>query len=484
MFGLILIVHANLAGIAQAQTDEEMAMEMAMSGSESGSPDGTATSSAIPLTKTEASPVVLWQMVRPDFSRVAEELKRLQEPSSMPNAPIATGPKLRNEAHVAFRYGNLPLARELFFGHLALGEESATADLQSIQFSEYFRRPAWQIRWGLAIGITGDAEGTNFDPIVAGTGSGLNAGQNFEGMEPSEMQDSEFQQPGSDDPSMMSGEEGMNGFDDGSGRRAAPAVSIPEASIVDEAIAERMTELTGLVGETLASGMSTRIASGAFGAALTNVAEEDPTQGYTVGGDSVSSSEKRMWVPGVLFIGEGASREMTELAAKEDIELLLYVVVSLKVARTEEVQNITRAKIVDCKTGKTLVASGAMDNREVKRLVMTERGTPESHVTEQLDTFWKIIDSKLKLAPLPNLTPEVARRRVSQLIADPNYSNLRKMAEVRLFQHKGWLTQEEVDLAFEIIAGADGTKILYGPKSESIPIIRQMVNYSLVKKDE
>lgn len=492
---IALVTLTAASGTADAQTDEEMAM---MEAELSGSTEPAAPA-PIPLTPTESSPVVLWQMVRPDFSSVLDQLRGLSEPSTLPDTPISTGPKLRNEAHVAFRYGNLPLARELFFGHLALGEESAAADLQSIQFSQYYRRPAWHLRWGLAIGVTGDTEASGFDPITAGTGNGAGGGVGPGGMEPGAMEmametegmeESSMPELASEETAMMEMEMEMamemGGLDEGMGRTrpSTPAVAIPEASIADESIDARLTELTGLVGETLAEGMSKRVAEGAFGAALTDVAEEAPNQGYTVGGDSVSPSEMRMWVPGVVYIGEGSSREMTELAAKENIELLLYVVVSLKVSRLEEVQNITRAKIIDCKSGKTLVASGAMDNRDVKRLVAANRGTPETHVSEQLETFWEIIDSRLKLSPFPNLTPDISRRRVSQLIADPKLTELRKMAEVRLFHQKGWLTDQELELAFEIIAGSDGTKILHGPKSESIPIIRQMVNNSLIERNE
>ncbi|CAN0441010.1 unnamed protein product, partial [Hapterophycus canaliculatus] len=254
------------------------------------------------------------------------------------------------------------------------------------------------------------------------------------------------------------GMDGMDGMDDefgmGGGRPGRPGkpieIQAPEAQLVDPAVSERMKELTGMVAEQLAEGFSSRITSGRFGAALTDVAEENEKQGYMVGGESVPRAERLMWVPGIIFIGEGASREMTELAAMEEVELLIYIVVSVKKSRTDEVQNICRAKIIDCKTGKTLVASGGMDNREVKRLLATKRGTADGHVTEQLETFWRIVDTRLALMPLPALSPAIAMKRVTQLMSEPSYSKVRKLAEVRLFNQKGWLTDDELEQAFEI----------------------------------
>lgn len=489
---------------AWGQSEEEM-MEMEEGYGESMGPSGPAKPS-LALTKTGPSPLALWQMSQPDFSALGEELTRLVEPSAETPTPIATGPRLRNEAHVAFRYGNLPLARELFFGHLALGGESAKSDLETVQFSAQFRRPAWHIRWGLAIGLAGDAEVADFDPIAAGMSSGMGRGMGMEmgmddgmgmGMEDGMGMDMAMERGrmgadrGMSDDSDMMGMDDIMGMEDGSGmggpgmrERKAPKFQAPEPKLLDPAVAERLKELTGMVGDKLTEGLSSRVQSGAFGSALSGVAEENPTQGYSVGGEMVTQAEKPMWIPGVAFIGEGGSREMTEAAAKDGIELLLYVVVSVKQSRTGDVQNISRVKIVDCKTGKTLIASGGMDNREVKRLLATKRGTAEGHIDEQLETLWKIIDSRLVLSPLPTLTPEVSRKRITQLMSDPSYSKLRKLAEVRLLHQKGWVADEELEQAFEIIAGADGVKILYAPTSESIPLIHQLVRYSLMKEVE
>lgn len=524
LFSVGLSVHP--CRVLHAQSDEEMAaMEASMRGGPdsrgpdsrgpgsggpgSGGPSGSVAKSTIPLTETGPSPLVLWRMAKPDFSRLGEELSRLKEPTEIAEAPISTGPKLRNEAHVAFRYGNLPLARELFFGHLALGEESSASELQSILFSPHFRRPAWNLRWGLAIGVTGDTDASTFDPITAETGGGsfggmdmgmdmdmddpdmMDRGQMGRGMGDRGMGDRGMMDPDMDDPDMMGMDEMFDDMGDGMGggmgrnpRSAAAAVVIPEPAITDATIADRVSELTGLVGQTLATGMTERITGGKFGTALVDVAEKDETQGYTVGGETVSQPSTRMWIPGVVYVGEGSTSEMVPAAKKEGIELLLYLVVSLKTSRTDEVQNICRVKVIDCKSGKTLVASGGMDNREVKRLVAMKRGTAEAHITEEMETFWKIIDTRLTLTALPNLTPEIARRRVTQIMGDPSYSKLRQLAEVRLLHQKSWLTDEELEMAFEIMAGADGTKILFGPKSESIPIIRQIANYELVKNEK
>lgn len=529
LFALFLGLSIVLSSFNSAwgQFGDELGMEdeMGMRNEYGESMDASGSSkAALSITETAPSPVVLWQMSQPNFSALREELARLAQPSTAPAAPIKTGPVLRNEAHVAFRYGNLPVARELFFGHLALGGEAAKRDLDTVLFSAQFRRPAWHIRWGLAIGLAGDTEVTDFDPIAANMSTSMGGGMGMDGMGMDDMGMDDMGMDGmgmdgmgmdgmgmeSNMPNgsgrdnmmgmdgMMGDEMGMDGMgmdgmgmdemgmDGGSGmrHRKEPEFQAPEPRPLDPAVAERLRELSGMVGDRLTEGLRSRIQEGRFGRALTDVNDSDPTQGYTVGGEIISPSDTPMWIPGVAFVGEGGTREMTETAAKDGIELLLYVVVSVKQSRTGDVQNICRAKIIDCKTGKTLIASGGMDNREVKRLLATKRGTPEAHIDEQLETFWKIVDSRLVLSPLPTLSPEVSRKRITQLMSDPSYSKLRKLAEVRLLHHKGWVTDEELERAFEIIAGADGVKILYAPLSESIPLVHELVRYSLIREVE
>ncbi|MBB3205609.1 hypothetical protein FHS27_001413 [Rhodopirellula rubra] len=442
---------------------------------------------------TGPTPMAVWQLVQPDWRPLRQEIDQLVAASKMPVPPRVEGPTLRNEAHVAFRYGHLPLAHELFFAHVALADEQALEDLKKLQFCAYFRRPVWALRWGVSIGLHGDTDVTSYSPIrIDGSSDGRGMGMDEFGGGMEDFDDPRGggrrpgERPGQGPPDdmmmdeeMMMEEEMMMGYDDEFGRSgergtAKVEASIPDPQVTDPAITERFDDLMGAVASTVAEGMRSRIEKGQFGHALTEVDPEAKDQGYMVGGESVPQAETRMWIPGVVYLGEGSIQEMSKAAVQANIELLLHFDVALKEVRGGTTQNLTRVKVLDCKNGKTVVLSGAMDSREVQRLQQTNRGTAESHLTEALEKFWSIIDSKIAVTPFPQLTPEVARRRVTGLLADSSLSPLRKLAEIRFLGVSGWLTEEEVEQAFDIAIGADGMTVLYGSPADAIEILREL----------
>lgn len=427
------------------------------------------------------TPIAMAQLFAPDWQPVVSEFASLVADQRADAGPTIVGPKLRNESHIAMRYGNLPLARELYYGHLARGSEAAIADLESIQFSGHLRRPAWHLRWAMSVGLHGDTEAEP-SPIKAGqTGMGDRSGMGDFGMdEMSGMEDEMMMEDMEMDTEMMEMEmememDGSNMGRQPGGRSAAPAAPvIPDAQMTNPEVTQRLDELMGLVATTVANGLETRFRGGNFGRALMDVAEEDETQGYTVGGDTVSPSEHSMWLPGIPFLGEANSRETVEMARQQNVEFLVHFDVALKEFRGGQVQNISRVKVIDIRSGKTVVSSGGMDSREVSRLLSTNRGSAEGHIAEQLETFWKILDSRLALIPFPTLSADVVKRRISQLVADNSLSTLRKLAEIRLYAHQGLLTEDETAQAFEIAGSIDAITILYGAESQAIEAVRSL----------
>lgn len=501
-----------------------------------GSEPGSNAEQAANLT-TGPTPMSMFQLIQPDWKPLQQEFVRVMTPSTAPAAPPTVGPQLRNEANVAFRYGNLPLASELYYGFLAQGTQDATEDLQSLKFSHYFRRPVWQLRWAVSLGLHGDTDVTDFAPIraetdaIGGRGTAMESAMDMStpsGLDPYDsrpddssgapgtsgtpgssrgagMSSSDAPSPGPPSPGMetpapsgsydaMQG--GPMGVDrgrgavgppryDSSGRLIAPnpsAAAAPEPQMTDPAIAERFDELMGYVGTAVTEGMQTRIAGGQFGAAFANVDPDATDQGNTVDGDYVQASDARMWIPRIVFLGEGSSQEMSKAAAEQSVELLLHFDVNLKNVRNSTPQNSTRVKVIDGRSGRTLVTSAAMDNRELQRLLQTKRETAESYVNGALEKFWSILDSRLSVQTFPELTPEVSRRRVTGVLAEPTFSLLRKLAEIQYMGHQGWLTADEVEEAYAIAAGNEGMTILYGSPSEATDLIHEIAKRAAANK--
>ncbi len=464
---------------AFAQTSEMEEMEASMREGEPGE-----DAAPIPTTQTGSDPSVIWRMVEPDFSNLSTELARLAAPPTVAPQPLRTGPVLLNESHVAFRYGNLPLAEELFFAHLALGGDAAAEDLDAIQFSPLLRRPTWHLRWGMALGVSGDTDVTDFHPVLDdgehGDGQHGDGGPDRQSRDEQDAMNEQFE----DEPEFMEDEfSDESRFDGPMNERDRPAPTTqtaPPARTTDPKIEMRLSELTGIVGHTLTQGMQSRFESGKLGSAFQQIKEDPADEGFTVGGEVVNAGDMPMWVPGIVYLGEGNVREMSQKAIEEKLEFLLFVAVNLKRFRNDDVENICRVKVVDCKSGKTLIASGAVDNREIARLT----GRPQTLVDKQLESFWKIIDSRTGLTPLPTLTPEIARRRITQLMEDASVSTLRKLAEIQALHRKGWLTDAEREESFQILLGKTGIQILYAPTRDAVPILRNLARQAIQRPSD
>ena len=455
---------------------------------------------------TGPTPMSIFQLIQPDWKPLRQEIARVLAPSATPSTPPITGPQLRNEANVAMRYGNLPLARDLYFGFLARGGEESKEDLNSLKFSNYFRRPVWQIRWGVSLGLHGDTDVTDFAPIKADAAAGM--GGMDSGMEMSSDYESDSFNgeggPGSSSVAELSGSPSSSSsyddyenmeMDSGSSSQGAPrydsngrlispnaaAAAAPQAQMTDPNISDRFEELMGYVATTVKESMQTRMASGQFGLALANVDLEATDQGDTVEGEYVQPSEPRMWISNVVYLGEGSTQEMSKAAATQGMELLLHFDVGLKEVRNSTPQNSTRVKVIDGRSGRTLITSSEMDNRELQRLLQTKRATAESYVNGALEKFWSVLDSKLSVEPFPKLTPEVARRRVTGVLGDSSFTLLRKLAEIQYMGAQGWLTAEEVEQAYAIAAGSDGMTILYGSPTDAISTVHDIAKRSAVR---
>ncbi|MEM6980492.1 MAG: hypothetical protein AAF539_12585 [Planctomycetota bacterium] len=503
---------------AQMAREEQMALEsMEQYGNEGGYDEYGGGSAYAPGREGPGTPsqMEFWHLFGPRFSDVRRTVFNLTQQQR--SEPIASGPVLRNESHVAFRYGNLPLALELFHGHLARANEAAKPALQAIRFDPIRRQPTWLQRWGISIAIRGDTDVADPNPIKAdaqanrgrgmdefdggfgsdeaafeargGVGGGDRGPRNFARERFAD--ESFMRQRIEEERFAMSGGEGMDpdgmdqrGFDRRGGDRFSDTDFAAEPEMLDEDASSQLSSTLGLVAESIRSNWSTRLKRQQFGSGLTDVAETSSTQGSTVGDESVSPSSPSMWIPAMLFIGEGSSRETTSLAADAGVELLLHFDVNLKELREGVVQNISRVRLIDVATGKTIVTSGAMDNAEVDRLERTSRGTAQEHVDDQTEAFWKIIDSRVATRELPTISSDAARRRITQLLGDPRLPVLRQLAEVRYFAEAGLIDSEELEQAFAIAGGTKAMAILYGSDQQAFEAVRELAWESQSSDDQ
>ncbi|MEM9366766.1 MAG: hypothetical protein AAGD07_12290 [Planctomycetota bacterium] len=476
---------AALAQSMDDEFDEEMMEDEEFDG------DGPRRPAGPQLATTGPTPWSLLSALQPDWSPLAKRVRDVFTAPPPQGPPPAVGPKLYLESQVAYRYGNLPLAMDLYFGHIARGGDRAASQRDEVLFSPLFRRPIWRTNLGVSFALRGDEVSPGErNPITdSGTKGGGNQRGGFndfdgfdEGMD--EMMEDEMEMEMEEMEMEMEMEmEEMEMGDPGGrrerfggppGGRRQPAPP-PEPKLLKEDTVATLEQTLGLAVERVRDGLLQRLKSGKFGRALSSVPENDPSNMHRIGGfEATGNEDLPMVMPGVVFVGEGQSRDTAIKANKANLDLLFHYDVSLTSYPNGDVKNISRLRVVNCKTGKNLILSGAMDNSELLRLQRSGRGDPSSYINEQLETVWTIIDNRVTATPLPDLSPEIARKRVTQLLSDNLMSPLRKLAEVRLYGGRGWLTPEQVEEAFVIIAGNDAMTILHGADSVAFDVVRRM----------
>ncbi|TWT89597.1 hypothetical protein Pla52n_67240 [Stieleria varia] len=418
-------------------------------------------------------------------------------PSDLP--PTQAGPVLQGEAETAYKNGNYPLALQLFYGHMATEYDDARVNLQTVKYSPLLRRPVWTIRWGVSFAVRGEGETpnpiTDSGPVrmASSGGRGFAGGGNpsedgsfgpdssyAEQMGTSESEMEQRMGSGMEDPSMMGMNEDLYGSS-GAGRpqiKKAPTFQKPMLSPETD---EQLQKYLGLVATAVAEEFEKRYMAGDYGSALTSVsAPADPdappldvamtpelVELLTMGDSSML-----MWKPGLMFVGEGESTDMAKAAATAQIDLLLHFDILLKQPRGGETQNISRVRLIHASSGKTMGTSKAFDSTEAAQLVRVGRSSSRDYIDERLEPFFGIIDRQVKTAALPGLSPEVAKRRVGTLLASGD-RNLSTLAEVRLYQFQELLTPEEVEVAFHIVGGEEGLRLLHGSREEKLATARE-----------
>jgi hypothetical protein len=106
-------------------------------------------------------------------------------------------------------------------------------------------------------------------------------------------------------------------------------------------------------------------------------------------------------------------------------------------------------------------------------MAAADRMSEREYVEQQLSNLFAIIDRDVMVVDMPPLSPEIARRRISSLIASPNARSLRTLAEIRFYEALELIDTAEVEAAFDIIGGVDALMLLHGALDERIAMARK-----------
>ena len=434
--------------------------------------------------------------------------------SSQTKFDVRKGPALEVEANEMFAAGNHALACQLIFGHMGAEYDEAGSSLRKVRFSPLLKRPVWNLRWAVSMAIRGGDDVADPSPIPVGGSS------SYDGDE----MDSEraFRTPPRRGPDDFMDDEMMEDeyMDDGSmrGRSIRGGEEEQQAeppSMLSSDAAEQLTQQLGGVAAVCAAELDKRFSASSFGFGFEETIGADDSADSDLTGprppqsrnamhgksdtntrrlsqavsDMISEAPATapMWRPGVVFLGVGSSSEMIAKAKGEKIDVLLHFDIILKQQGRQDqsqVQNVSRARLIHVKAGKSMIVSKAMDSMEVRQLQASGRLSDTSrYIEEQMSGLWRTVDRELKLVDMPKLSAGSVRRRIGSLLESGGGRNLRTLAEIRLYQSQGLIESDEAINAYDIIGGSDALTMMHGPREERLTIARKWAIEAVVGEE-
>jgi hypothetical protein len=289
----------------------------------------------------------------------------------------------------------------------------------------------------------------------------------------------------------------------GRGPATAPAAPrIPERKMLSDEVGESLDKSLGLVAKVVAEEFNKRFQQGDFGPVFSALVQTPaPVEATNRNANAAAAAPAPvtvsaalndvlseagdplhpMWQPGLVFLGEGPAEDMLAVAKQANLDLVIHFDVVLKSGRNETVQNISRVRLFAVspppdsqgKIRNLLVTSPGIDSFEARQMATAGRMDEREYVTGQLSSLFAIMDRDVKCVDLPALPAEVARRRVSTIISGPEARSLRTLAEIRLYEARELITQDEVEAAFDIVGGSEGLLLLYGPSKDRVETVRK-----------
>ena len=398
----------------------------------------------------------------------------------------ATGPVLKGAAEQVFGAGDLRTAMNLMFGHMAAEYADAKPMIESVKYSKLLRRPVWSICFAASMSVRDSgADGAEPSPIP-GDSTGIARRSNVRPATRSNNRRNDIAEelrarlgasrggraerskpkPTENPPSPAESSEDQPA--DPAAEQANETSATAE-TLDSESTAELSRNL-GLVADVFAELFLTRLNDGRFGPLLAEVSLQPGDTAAGVAGTEneaeswSSDSALPMWIPGIMYLGIGPTKEMVSKASDADVDILIHFEVIIKEDRNENVQNISRCRLINVSSGKSIGLSKPIDSVAEQKLPEASGG--RVYIEKQLDNLFDILDRDVAVTSLPTLTPEVAKRRLATLMGTSPPRSLRTLAEIRLYQSRQLLNQEEVETAFDIVGGTESLTFLYGLANE------------------
>lgn len=196
---------------------------------------------------------------------------------------------------------------------------------------------------------------------------------------------------------------------------------------------------------------------------IPGVGPPDGGAGYGGGGgdDTANEVAASQIIPGLTMLGVGSQKDLLAKAKEEDLDVLVLFVVTVKPPnpKTNLIINETTASLLDARTGKKLYNGKKFRNTDVQN---DRKNGKDDGLDKEVAKMFAYVDANLKLTDLPaSLDSKGVLNRLRSLLKQPNSENpLPVLAEIRMYNAKGLLSEKNLGVAYKEILGVDRARKL------------------------
>ncbi len=187
--------------------------------------------------------------------------------------------------------------------------------------------------------------------------------------------------------------------------------------------------------------------------------------------------------PGLIFVGSGKTEDMLAKARELGLPVIFECFAKVDKKPNNIVQNDMRIRVLDVATGQSLTTC-KISNLDIYRETRNPKNPSEENpkrsvstaVHEQMDAMFNTVDSKIKVRAIPNLEASAVRARVANLLGFSHKDRLLALAELRLYQSRGYLSEDDMAVALDLMLGDEGLSLLSGAPDKQKEIMARFVD--------
>ena len=185
--------------------------------------------------------------------------------------------------------------------------------------------------------------------------------------------------------------------------------------------------------------------------------------------------------PGITLLEGSSLSDLRATGLRENLDFIIFAILSSKSVRSGPAQAVLEIHIVDiCKGGDDWPAKPTVNHVRVMAAQQStgkEKDKPENPLPALLKAIQLHIDRQCKLEEMPALEHEAVLKRAAALVAMKAKNPLPALLELRYYQWKKALSDQEfAEYAAKIAGAEDSRRLATGTDSERRQVVDQWLN--------